>query len=160
MATSTAETGYTIDGAPKPARPALGVTDPISLVGPTDSDRAASTELERCLREYDLLESEQAQQKRSDILGALNVQLQEWVKEQSHKRLPAHIAEHTKGKIFTFGSYRLGVYTKGKEGRICESVNLSPSYDDCLTSSLLCMLEGFENLRILFMNSLSPCPER
>lgn len=93
---------------------ALGVTDPISLAAPKDADMKMSTELEACLRAFDLFEPEEMMTKRCLILAQLNTVLKEWVRDVSAKKMPAHVAEQLAGKIFTFGSYRLGVHTKGK----------------------------------------------
>lgn len=107
------------DSLPCPPRPQLGVTDPISLGGPKESDIKASQELERCLRDFELYESDDMLTKRCMILGQLNNLLKEWVRDVSSKKLPAHIADQMNGKIFTFGSYRLGVHTKGSSICCC-----------------------------------------
>ena len=101
------------DGSSLPPRPHLGVTDPISLAGPKEFDIKASQELEKCLRSFDLFESDEMLTKRCMVLGQLNNLLKEWVRDVSAKKLPAHVADQMDGKIFTFGSYRLGVHTKG-----------------------------------------------
>lgn len=92
----------------------LGVTEPISLAFPKDADVKMSTELEECLRGFDLFEPEDMMTKRCMILAQLNNILKEWVRDVSAKKMPIHVAEQLAGKIFTFGSYRLGVHTKGK----------------------------------------------
>lgn len=96
------------------SRPNLGVTDPISKSMPKESDIAATKALEDCLKKYQLVESEEELTKRCLILSQLNKTLKEWVKEIStRKKLPQHMADQMNGKIFTFGSYRLGVHTRG-----------------------------------------------
>lgn len=95
-------------------RATLGVTDPISLASPKEADVKMSSELEECLRNFDLFEPEDMMTKRCMILTQLNNILKEWVKDVSAKKLPLHVAEQLAGKIFTFGSYRLGVHTKGE----------------------------------------------
>jgi poly(A) polymerase len=91
----------------------LGITSPISLAEPKESDIKASLQLESCLRSYDLFESELEMQHRMNVLSKLNELLQNWIKEVSAKKMPKQNAELMSGKIFTFGSYRLGVHTKG-----------------------------------------------
>ncbi|XP_043929547.1 poly(A) polymerase alpha [Protopterus annectens] len=50
------------------------------------------------------------------VLGKLNNLVKEWIKDISvNKNLPQSIIENVGGKIFTFGSYRLGVHTKGAD---------------------------------------------
>nr|XP_027199186.1 poly(A) polymerase type 3-like isoform X2 [Dermatophagoides pteronyssinus] len=94
------------------SRPNLGVTEPISKSMPKESDIAATKALEECLRKYQLVESEEELNKRCLILSQLNKTLKEWVKDISARKLPQHMADQMNGKIFTFGSYRLGVHTR------------------------------------------------
>uniref|UniRef100_A0A8C9CCJ4 polynucleotide adenylyltransferase n=1 Tax=Phocoena sinus TaxID=42100 RepID=A0A8C9CCJ4_PHOSS len=68
-----------------------GIPSPISLAAPGETD---------CLRIL--------------ILEKLNNLVKEWIREISEsKSLPKAVIENVGGKIFTFGSYRLGVHTKG-----------------------------------------------
>ncbi|KPM03969.1 poly(A) polymerase-like protein 2 [Sarcoptes scabiei] len=96
-------------------KPNLGVTAPISMLGPKEQDLIATKELENCLRSNELLETDEELTKRCIILSQLNKTLKEWVKDVSMKKLPLHHAEKMNGKIFTFGSYRLGVHTRGAD---------------------------------------------
>ena len=49
-------------------------------------------------------------------MGKLNNLVKEWIREISEsKNLPQSVIENVGGKIFTFGSYRLGVHTKGAD---------------------------------------------
>jgi len=51
-----------------------------------------------------------------EILSKLNLLVKEWIKEVSiAKNMPANVAEQVGGKIYTFGSYRLGVHHKGAD---------------------------------------------
>lgn len=50
------------------------------------------------------------------ILSRLNCLVKEWIKEVSIKKnMPPNVAEQVGGKIYTFGSYRLGVHQKGAD---------------------------------------------
>jgi poly(A) polymerase len=50
------------------------------------------------------------------ILSRLNWLVKEWIKEVSVKKnMPPNVAEQVGGKIYTFGSYRLGVHQKGAD---------------------------------------------
>ncbi|KAB1266833.1 Poly polymerase gamma [Camelus dromedarius] len=50
------------------------------------------------------------------VLGKLNNLVKEWISEVSEsKNLPPSVVATVGGKIFTFGSYRLGVHTKGAD---------------------------------------------
>lgn len=92
----------------------FGITSPISVAEPQESDLKASEELEECLRSFGLFESEQEMQLRMNVLSRLNETVQSWIKDVSAKKMPKQNAELMSGKIFTFGSYRLGVHTKGQ----------------------------------------------
>lgn len=51
-----------------------------------------------------------------EILSKLNHLVKEWVCEVSVRRnMPQNLAEQVGGKIYTFGSYRLGVHHKGAD---------------------------------------------
>jgi poly(A) polymerase len=94
----------------------LGVTEPISLAGPAMQDHKLTAELEKTLREYSLFESPEESRKREEVLGKLNVIVKEWVRQISlQKGLPEQLASETGAKIFTFGSYRLGVHVSGAD---------------------------------------------
>uniref|UniRef100_A0A8C4QWU5 Poly(A) polymerase nucleotidyltransferase domain-containing protein n=1 Tax=Eptatretus burgeri TaxID=7764 RepID=A0A8C4QWU5_EPTBU len=50
------------------------------------------------------------------FLGKLNNLARQWIQEVGEtKNLPPSVLESVGGKIFTFGSYRLGVHTKGAD---------------------------------------------
>jgi poly(A) polymerase len=98
-----------------PRAPSLGITSPISVTEPTDSDMQASRELEECLRAFGLFESDQEMEHRMNVLSKVNHTVQMWIKDMSAKKMPKQNAELMSGKIFTFGSYRLGVHTKGAD---------------------------------------------
>jgi poly(A) polymerase len=50
------------------------------------------------------------------ILSQLNGLVKDWIKEVSIKKnMPPNVAEQVGGKIYTFGSYRLGVHQKGAD---------------------------------------------
>lgn len=51
-----------------------------------------------------------------EILSKLNQLVKEWIYEVSiNRNMPGNVAEHVGGKIYTFGSYRLGVHHKGAD---------------------------------------------
>ena len=51
-----------------------------------------------------------------EVLSKLNSLVKEWITELSvSKNMPQNIAEQVGGKIYTFGSYRLGVNTPGSD---------------------------------------------
>ena len=51
-----------------------------------------------------------------EVLRKVNELAKEWIKEVSiQKNMPPSSAEQVGGKIYTFGSYRLGVHNKGAD---------------------------------------------
>ncbi|GAB6025037.1 hypothetical protein CHUAL_010142 [Chamberlinius hualienensis] len=94
----------------------LGMTSPITLVGPKAIDLQRSSELEACLVSYGVFETEDGLNHRMEVLSKINNFVKEWIKDVSIKKnMPASVSENVGGKIFTFGSYRLGVHTKGAD---------------------------------------------
>jgi len=93
-----------------------GITSPISLAGPKPIDEELTTSLEDTLKEYGVFETQDEIQHRMVILGKLNKLALEWIVQTSlSKNMPESVAKTVGGKIFTFGSFRLGVHTKGAD---------------------------------------------
>ena len=91
-----------------------GVTPPISLRLPTDADLQKTTEVEGCMRQLGLYESEEGYARRSEALRRLEELQTEWLRELGVERgLTLKEAMQVAGRIFTFGSYKLGVVTPG-----------------------------------------------
>ncbi|KAL4630331.1 poly(A) polymerase alpha-like [Arapaima gigas] len=102
--------------APQQQPKHYGITSPISLALPKESDLILTQKLCEALKPYGVFEEELELQRRILVLGKLNTLVKEWIKEISEKKnLPTSIIENVGGKIFTFGSYRLGVHTKGAD---------------------------------------------
>ncbi|XP_057319290.1 poly(A) polymerase type 3 isoform X2 [Microplitis mediator] len=111
-ATSTAATTTTTS----PNSRSLGMTSAISVAEPKPSDLARTNELREALKPYNVFESEEELNHRMEILSKLNALVKQWIKETSVARnMPSNIAENVGGKIYTFGSYRLGVHHKGAD---------------------------------------------
>ncbi|XP_015780401.1 PREDICTED: poly(A) polymerase type 3-like [Acropora digitifera] len=95
---------------------AYGITAPISMAGPKPEDKVLTKALEESLKYYEVFESEDELQHRMDVLAKLNSLVKQWIIDTSlSKNMPESIANSVGGKIFTFGSYRLGVHTKGAD---------------------------------------------
>ncbi|RXM94792.1 Poly(A) polymerase alpha [Acipenser ruthenus] len=93
-----------------------GITSPISLTQPKEADLILTQKLTEALKPYGVFEEELELQRRILVLGKLNSVVKEWIRDMSEtKHLPSSIIENIGGKIFTFGSYRLGVHTKGAD---------------------------------------------
>ncbi|KAM7451288.1 hypothetical protein ABFA07_000976 [Porites harrisoni] len=93
-----------------------GITSPISLAEPKPNDIALTKALEETLKPYGVFESEEELQHRMVVLAKLNTLVKQWIIDISlSKNMPESVANLVGGKIFTFGSYRLGVHTKGAD---------------------------------------------
>ncbi|NWX99944.1 PAPOG polymerase, partial [Nothoprocta ornata] len=117
-----------------------GVTSPISLAPPKDIDYIQTQKLVEAMKPFGVFEDEEQLNHRYNrtvklvhllyfrmnliqfflfrlvVLGKLNNLVKEWILELGEsKNLPPSVVGNVGGKIFTFGSYRLGVHTKGAD---------------------------------------------
>jgi poly(A) polymerase len=93
-----------------------GVTPPISTAGATPAERILNDQLIEELKSQGSFESEADTQKRVKVLGIMQELTQEFVRIVSlRKNMSEGMAHDAGGKIFTFGSYRLGVYGPGSD---------------------------------------------
>ncbi|KAK9382244.1 Poly(A) polymerase central domain-containing protein [Kockiozyma suomiensis] len=93
-----------------------GVTPPISTAAPTEAEFSMNEKLIEELKREKSFESEAESQKRVQVLGKLQALTEEFVKTVSmQKGMSEGMAADAGGKIFTFGSYRLGVYGPGSD---------------------------------------------
>ncbi|TRY77582.1 hypothetical protein DNTS_007218 [Danionella cerebrum] len=118
----------------QPSTKHYGITSPISLTLPKEADLILTKKLTENLRPFGVFEEELELQRRSfnRVMGSgahlplighgahssipLNTLVKLWIREVSEaKNIPASVVDTVGGKIFTFGSYRLGVHTKGAD---------------------------------------------
>ncbi|XP_052639966.1 poly(A) polymerase gamma [Harpia harpyja] len=93
-----------------------GITSPISLAPPKDIDCIHTQKLVEAMKPFGVFEDEEELNHRLVVLGKLNNLVKEWISELGEsKNLPPSAVANVGGKIFTFGSYRLGVHTKGAD---------------------------------------------
>ncbi|KAK9450274.1 Poly(A) polymerase central domain-containing protein [Limtongia smithiae] len=93
-----------------------GVTPPISTASPTANEIVLNEKLIDELKRQGSFESEQESQKRMEVLGKLQSLTEDFVRTVSmQKGMSEGMARDAGGKIFTFGSYRLGVYGPGSD---------------------------------------------
>ncbi|XP_054239730.1 poly(A) polymerase gamma [Indicator indicator] len=93
-----------------------GITSPISLAYPKNIDLIQTQRLIEAMKPFDVFEDDKELNHRFIVLGKLNNLVKEWIAELGEsKNLPPSVLENVGGKIFTFGSYRLGVHTKGAD---------------------------------------------
>ena len=106
----------------------MGVTPPISLNGPTPEELKQTEALVAALHASGFFESEEDSERREIVLGRLNLIVQKFVKATARaKGLPESLVSEVDGKIFTFGSYRLGVHGKGAD---IDTLCLAPQHVD------------------------------
>lgn len=128
----------------------LGVSQIMSDRDPDEIELSRTEQLKECLKGFDLFETEQEMELRSKVLGEIFKLSQKWVKELSiEKRMPPDIANQCKAKIFTFGSYRLGVHNKGAD---IDTLLVAPKHierDDFFDTfqSVLAKMDGVEYVR-------------
>lgn len=93
-----------------------GVTPPISLAGADANERALNDKLIEELKAQGSFESEAETKKRAQVLAIMQSLAQEFVRQVSLKKnMSEGMARDAGGKVFTFGSYRLGVYGPGSD---------------------------------------------
>ncbi|RCK65211.1 Poly(A) polymerase PAPa [Candida viswanathii] len=94
----------------------LGVTPPISVANPTSKENELNDLLIKELKVRGSFESETATKKRVEVLNILQKMTEDFVfKVSIKKNMSEGMARDAGGKIFTFGSYRLGVYGPGSD---------------------------------------------
>ncbi|KAJ8250274.1 hypothetical protein COCON_G00221960 [Conger conger] len=93
-----------------------GITSSISLAFPREIDHMYTQKLIEAMKPFGVFEDEDELNHRLAVLGKLNTFVKEWIADISEtKNLPPSAVANVGGKIFTFGSYRLGVHTKGAD---------------------------------------------
>uniref|UniRef100_A0A8C3AX22 polynucleotide adenylyltransferase n=1 Tax=Cyclopterus lumpus TaxID=8103 RepID=A0A8C3AX22_CYCLU len=105
----------TMPGGQQPQKH-YGITSAISLAPPREIDNQYTKKLCDAMKPFGVFEDEEELNHRLAVLGKLNNFVKEWIAEISElKNLPPSAISCVGGKIFTFGSYRLGVHTKGAD---------------------------------------------
>eukprot|EP01053_Blabericola_migrator_P000216 Blabericola_migrator_1__215@NODE_1057_length_5570_cov_23_138288_g727_i0_p2_GENE_NODE_1057_length_5570_cov_23_138288_g727_i0NODE_1057_length_5570_cov_23_138288_g727_i0_p2_ORF_typecomplete_len319_score46_34PAP_central/PF04928_17/3_8e59NTP_transf_2/PF01909_23/5_3e13Polbeta/PF18765_1/0_043DUF4269/PF14091_6/0_038_NODE_1057_length_5570_cov_23_138288_g727_i044525408 len=103
-----------------------GVTDPISWGVPSARDYQLTEALEETLTRRGLYETVEGSKHREFVLMKLDELIQEWVSEVGiGAGLSQEEMKDAGGKIFTFGSYRLGVVTPNSD---IDTLCVAPHY--------------------------------
>ncbi|CAL5396644.1 unnamed protein product [Camellia sinensis] len=96
--------------------PRLGMSDPIFTGEPTEFDVIKTRELEKFLADAGLYESHEEAIRREEVLGRLDQIVKIWMKNNTRtKGFNEQLVQEANAKIFTFGSYRLGVHGPGAD---------------------------------------------
>lgn len=94
----------------------LGVTPPVSTHPATARELVMTESLTQTLLDLGVLEADEESEKREVVLGRLNQLVKEFVRTVGRQKgLPEDLLAVAGGKIFTFGSYRLGVHPRGAD---------------------------------------------
>lgn len=123
----------------------FGITDPISLDPPTDKELQLSSQIDDHLHQSDFFEDDKTAIQREKVLGKLDSLVKQFV---SQVTFDLGMDQNGSGKIFTFGSYRLGVHAKGADiDALCvvpKQVTRKHFFSDFF--SLLSSQNGIKNL--------------
>ncbi|KAK4409652.1 Nuclear poly(A) polymerase 1 [Sesamum angolense] len=108
--------------------PLSGIWRPISAAGPTDIDVILNKKLEKFIHNEKLCECREEAIRREEVLGSLNEIVKTWIKNVSRSKGHSDsTVRHANAKIFTFGSYRLGVHGPGAD---IDTLCVGPEYAD------------------------------
>lgn len=131
----------------------FGVTDPISLKLPSARDRFLTQKLEAMMRSKNLYESEEGQKRREIVLDELKKLLSEWVSEVASENHIVQTSDTSQSRLFTFGSYRLGVVNPGGD---IDALCVVPSFisREAFFDFFLAKLQQV-NSSLVFCNELS-----
>lgn len=99
----------------KDSTPLLGVSQPISVAHPDAKDVTLTEQLIETLKEFNSYEPKEETEQRMEVLRSLNRLVKEWVKKVTAIKIPSGEGANAGGKLFTFGSYRLGVHSSGAD---------------------------------------------
>ncbi|EFY87502.1 Poly(A) polymerase [Metarhizium acridum CQMa 102] len=105
----------------------FGVTPPISVGLPTEAEKRASDALIEELRRQKTFESPSDTQKRFKVLESLQAICDEFVKRVAREKEPKNdvLIKNARGKVFTYGSFRLGVFGPGSD---IDTLIVAPKY--------------------------------
>ncbi|KAI1000622.1 Poly(A) polymerase [Podosphaera aphanis] len=94
----------------------LGVTGPLSVTPPTESENQASNALIEELKRQNNYENAAETSKRQKVLNSLQLITEEFVRQVSRAQgLPENLIKSAGGMVVTFGSYKLGVIGPGSD---------------------------------------------
>jgi len=115
-----------------------GVTLPISIDKPTDQELQLDKYLVELLEQNDCFETEEGVELRLRVLGTLSRLFKDWVKLTARIKpeYKGSMQEHVEGKLYTYGSYRLGVNAKNADIDVLAVGPKCIERDDFFTSFL------------------------
>ncbi|PKS12911.1 hypothetical protein jhhlp_000251 [Lomentospora prolificans] len=102
----------------------LGVTPPISMLLPTKPEIDSNNAMVEELRKQGIFESKEETDKRNLVLESLQKMCDEFVTRVAKEKEPG-LARDARGKIFTYGGFRLGVFGPGSD---IDTLVVAPKY--------------------------------
>ncbi|RDA87496.1 hypothetical protein CP532_1624 [Ophiocordyceps camponoti-leonardi (nom. inval.)] len=110
-----------------PGEHGYGVTPPISETLPTDAEKRSSDALIEELRRQKTFENPSDTEKRYKVLESLQTICDEFVKRVAKEKEPKNemLIKNARGKVFTYGSFRLGVFGPGSD---IDTLIVAPKY--------------------------------
>ncbi|KOS19254.1 Poly(A) polymerase pla1 [Escovopsis weberi] len=104
-----------------------GVTPPISVALPTDAEKRTSDSLIEELKRQKTFESPAETEKRHKVLASLQTICNEFVQKVAARKEPKNeiLIKNARGKVFTYGSFRLGVFGPGSD---IDTLIIAPKY--------------------------------
>ncbi|KAJ2894197.1 Poly(A) polymerase [Zalerion maritima] len=125
---------------------AWGVTPPMSTELPTELEKQANESLIEELRRQNNFESASETEKRKEVLKQIEAIGNEFVRRvaQEKEGHNAHLVKHAICRLFTYGSYRLGVHGPGSD---IDTLVVGPKY---------CHLDDFFKYMPACLRELSP----
>jgi poly(A) polymerase len=104
-----------------------GVTPPISTTLPTEAEKRLNNALHQELRAQGTFESPQETEKRREVLRQLEKITNVFVQRAAAEKEPKNtfMIRDAIGRVFTYGSYRLGVYGPGSD---MDTLVVAPKY--------------------------------
>ena len=111
----------------------LGLTNPICIKPPKAYEEQLTESLKQAMEPYKVFDTPEGMAHRMKVLTKLNKMVDTFVKDVVSRRNPNAKINKITGKIYTFGSYRLGVHTQGADiDTLCVVPNLV-TIDDFFT---------------------------
>jgi poly(A) polymerase len=106
----------------------LGLTSPISRSEPTPQDESLAQSLRQFLQEQNVIESGEEENHRYMVMMELDKLATAWIRDLGYQKgMPDNQAENAGGRVCAFGSYRLGVQSKGGD---IDALLIAPKHVD------------------------------
>ncbi|CAD7088765.1 unnamed protein product [Hermetia illucens] len=92
---------------------AFGISSAVNTAKPTAAEIQMTKDLEKTLQAYHMFQSEADHSRRAEILNQVNDLAKRWIRDVAvSQNVPKPVADRLGGKVFSFGSFLLGVHHK------------------------------------------------